>query len=290
MLSATSVGADDRGAVRRRRRCRAARRSSPAWPAGRRSRCACRPAARSTAPTASSRRRAARGRSLPLARVVARGRAGRRRRLQGDRADRRAPRLVRTRSRRRRRRCSICCARSTRSTRDVTFRDQLARADGLHAGDRRPRRVERRTVRAALPSAAAARQRPDARAMRRPYTLDYYRRLVDGIVDAPAARLDRVRHDRRFPRRDRRGLRREPRRTCRASPLSHLHVFPYSDRPGTEATHACRDKVDGPVDPRARRRGCAQIGAELTRRFRQSQVGTDPSGADARGRHAGRDG
>ena len=30
------------------------------------------------------------------------------------------------------------------------------------------------------------------------------------------------------------------------SPLSHLHVFPYSDRPGTEAA-AMTDKVPGPV-------------------------------------------
>ena len=41
--------------------------------------------------------------------------------------------------------------------------DQLARADGLHRRDRRSRRRERRTVRAALPPAAAARQRADAR-------------------------------------------------------------------------------------------------------------------------------
>ena len=33
-----------------------------------------------------------------------------------------------------------------------------------------------------------------------------------------------------------------------ASPLTHLHVFPYSDRPGTAAT-AMRDKVRWRDDP-----------------------------------------
>jgi threonylcarbamoyladenosine tRNA methylthiotransferase MtaB len=56
-----------------------------------------------------------------------------------------------------------------------------------------------------------------------------------------------------------------------SSPLTHVHVFPYSDRPGTEAS-AMPDKVPGAaVRDRARRiRG---IGERLTRRFRASQLG-----------------
>ncbi len=55
---------------------------------------------------------------------------------------------------------------------------------------------------------------------------------------------------------------------CRTSPLSHVHVFPYSDRPGTAAT-AMPGKVPGAV---IRERGARlrAIGAELSRRFRAS--------------------
>ena len=60
-------------------------------------------------------------------------------------------------------RWSICCARSTAidARRDVSH--QLARADGLHAGSRRSSWPRARPVRAALPSAAAARERSHAR-------------------------------------------------------------------------------------------------------------------------------
>ena len=108
-------------------------------------------------------------------------------------------------------------------------------------------------------------------AMRRPYTIDEYRRLVDGIVarlphaaigsdmivgfpgetdDEFAANLDYL----------------------PASPLTHLHVFPYSDRPGTDATRMV-GKVHGSVirDRGARLR---EIGARLAARFRASQAGT----------------
>jgi threonylcarbamoyladenosine tRNA methylthiotransferase MtaB len=55
------------------------------------------------------------------------------------------------------------------------------------------------------------------------------------------------------------------------SPLSHLHVFPYSDRPGTEAT-AMSGKVPGAV---VRERGAhlRALGAALSHRFRASQTG-----------------
>src|SRR6185295_4469568 len=55
-------------------------------------------------------------------------------------------------------------------------------------------------------------------------------------------------------------------------PLSHLHVFPYSDRPGTEAS-AMRPKVDG-VLIRERARQIRELGTEMTRTFRAAQAGT----------------
>ena len=57
-----------------------------------------------------------------------------------------------------------------------------------------------------------------------------------------------------------------------ALPLSHLHVFPYSDRPGTQAT-AMTEKVPGAL-VRARARTIREIGAGLTSAFRAAQVGT----------------
>jgi threonylcarbamoyladenosine tRNA methylthiotransferase MtaB len=54
--------------------------------------------------------------------------------------------------------------------------------------------------------------------------------------------------------------------------LTHLHVFPYSDRPGTAAS-TMNDKVGGGT-VRARARQLRDIGEALTRRFRESQEGT----------------
>ena len=71
--------------------------------------------------------------------------------------------------------------------------------------------------------------------MRRPYTLAYYCALVDGIVDRlPHAAIgtDMIVG---FPGETDADF-------CLnldylpAAPLSHVHVFPYSDRPGTAAT------------------------------------------------------
>jgi threonylcarbamoyladenosine tRNA methylthiotransferase MtaB len=55
-------------------------------------------------------------------------------------------------------------------------------------------------------------------------------------------------------------------------PLTHLHVFPYSDRPGTEAS-AMERKVDG-ATTRERGRELRALGATMARRFRESQAGT----------------
>jgi threonylcarbamoyladenosine tRNA methylthiotransferase MtaB len=55
-------------------------------------------------------------------------------------------------------------------------------------------------------------------------------------------------------------------------PLSHLHVFPYSDRPGTAAS-LLGGRVDGAV-VRDRGRRVRDIGREMSSRFRASQRGT----------------
>jgi threonylcarbamoyladenosine tRNA methylthiotransferase MtaB len=108
-------------------------------------------------------------------------------------------------------------------------------------------------------------------AMRRPYTLEYYRRLVNGIIERlPHASIgtDMIvgfpgETDEDFGR----SLEYLPR-----SPLSHLHVFPYSDRPGTEASMMSA-KVAGPI-VRERGAGIRGVGSELARRFREAQAGT----------------
>ena len=55
-------------------------------------------------------------------------------------------------------------------------------------------------------------------------------------------------------------------------PLTHLHVFPYSDRPGTDAT-AMDDKIDG-ATIRERGQRVRAIGHQMSTRFRGSQLGT----------------
>jgi len=54
-------------------------------------------------------------------------------------------------------------------------------------------------------------------------------------------------------------------------PLTYLHVFPYSDRPGTRASQL-RPKVDG-REIRERARQVREIGERMTQRFRRSQWG-----------------
>jgi len=108
-------------------------------------------------------------------------------------------------------------------------------------------------------------------AMRRPYTLDDYRRLVDAVhARLPDASIgsDMIvgfpgETDEDF------GANVD---YLPSSPLTHLHVFPYSDRPGTEAS-SMREKVDG-ITIRDRGMQLRQIGAGLTRRFHASQSGT----------------
>jgi threonylcarbamoyladenosine tRNA methylthiotransferase MtaB len=108
-------------------------------------------------------------------------------------------------------------------------------------------------------------------AMRRPYTIEYYASLVDDIrariphasigsdiiVGFPGETDDDVEQLAGY---------------LEQSPLTHLHVFPYSDRPGTPAS-GMTGKVSGGV-VRERGRRIREIGRALTARFRASQVGT----------------
>jgi threonylcarbamoyladenosine tRNA methylthiotransferase MtaB len=108
-------------------------------------------------------------------------------------------------------------------------------------------------------------------AMRRPYAVGYYRSLVDSIrARLPHASIgsDMIVG---FPGESDVDFQANLDYLAR-SPLSHLHVFPYSDRPGTAAS-VMRGKVDGAV---TRERGLQlrAVGSELTRRFHSAQHGT----------------
>jgi threonylcarbamoyladenosine tRNA methylthiotransferase MtaB len=108
------------------------------------------------------------------------------------------------------------------------------------------------------------------RAMRRPYSTAYYRALVERIrTAAPDAAIgsDIIvgfpgEADSHFD---------DMCRMLEDLPLTHLHVFPYSDRPGTEASRKC-PKVDGRV-VRERGRAVRAIGERMGRRFKASQAG-----------------
>lgn len=108
-------------------------------------------------------------------------------------------------------------------------------------------------------------------AMRRPYTIGYFASLVDDIrrripnaslgsdiiVGFPGETDEDFEHLASYLER---------------SPLTHIHVFPYSDRPGTAAS-TFTGKVNGVV-VRERGRRIRDIGRVLSERFRASQIGT----------------
>jgi threonylcarbamoyladenosine tRNA methylthiotransferase MtaB len=109
------------------------------------------------------------------------------------------------------------------------------------------------------------------RLMRRPYSLDEYRRLVDGIAGRlPHASIgsDIIVG---FPGETDEDFAANV-AYLSGAPLSHLHVFPYSDRPGTEAS-AMHGKVPGPV---VRQRGALvrRVAEDARHRFRAAQAGT----------------
>jgi threonylcarbamoyladenosine tRNA methylthiotransferase MtaB len=108
------------------------------------------------------------------------------------------------------------------------------------------------------------------RAMRRPYTLADYARLVDRVrTRLPYASIgtDLIAG---FP-----GETDEDADALldylRRSPLTSLHVFPYSDRPGTAAASMPAKVHGAAVRERARR--LREVGAGLAARFRRAQHG-----------------
>ena len=112
-------------------------------------------------------------------------------------------------------------------------------------------------------------------AMRRPYAAAYYASLVDMIrtrIPHAAIGSDVIvgfpgESDADFDRLV---------SYLEGSPLTHVHVFPYSDRPGTAAS-AMGDRVHGgAIRERARR--VRAIGRRLMDRFHDAQVGTTQRG------------
>jgi threonylcarbamoyladenosine tRNA methylthiotransferase MtaB len=109
------------------------------------------------------------------------------------------------------------------------------------------------------------------RAMRRPYVVAEYRDLVErirAVMPHAAIGSDVIVG---FPGETDADFR-ELCNVLDDLPLTHLHVFPYSDRPGTEAT-TLEAKVEGAVI-RERGREVRDIGARLAREFRKSQAGS----------------
>ena len=109
------------------------------------------------------------------------------------------------------------------------------------------------------------------RAMRRPYCVADYAALVEDLhrrIPHASIGSDIIVG---FPGETPAHFR-ELRDALERLPLTHLHVFPYSDRPGTEAS-ARFPKVAGDVI-RERGRQVRAIGETMTRRFRETQAGT----------------
>jgi threonylcarbamoyladenosine tRNA methylthiotransferase MtaB len=108
-------------------------------------------------------------------------------------------------------------------------------------------------------------------AMSRPYTIGYYADLVEHVRRRlPAASIgsDVIVG---FPG-EADGDFEELVTYLESSPLTHLHVFPYSDRPGTRAA-AMSGAVPGPII-RQRSAAIRAISQRLTARFNQAQIGT----------------
>jgi threonylcarbamoyladenosine tRNA methylthiotransferase MtaB len=108
-------------------------------------------------------------------------------------------------------------------------------------------------------------------AMQRPYTPAFYRRLVERIRERiPDAAIGSdviVGFPGELP-----SHAGELVSFLGVLPLTHLHVFPYSDRAGTQAA-GMGHKVSG-IDIRERGAAVRAVGSALTRRFQQSQVGS----------------
>jgi threonylcarbamoyladenosine tRNA methylthiotransferase MtaB len=111
-------------------------------------------------------------------------------------------------------------------------------------------------------------------AMRRPYTADRYREIVcrvrDRMPDA-AIGTDLIVG---FPGEAARDFDLQ-RQALDEWPLTHLHVFPYSDRPGTAAARM-DERVPG-AEIRRRAEQLRAIGREKTARFYERMVGRELS-------------
>ena len=108
-------------------------------------------------------------------------------------------------------------------------------------------------------------------AMRRPYTIEYYSTLVDDIrARIPHASIgaDVIVG---FPGETDDDFHLLETHLDR-SPLTHVHVFPYSDRPGTDAASMSGKTAGAVVRERGRR--IREIAQRLSQRFRDSQVGS----------------
>jgi threonylcarbamoyladenosine tRNA methylthiotransferase MtaB len=110
--------------------------------------------------------------------------------------------------------------------------------------------------------------------MRRPYTADRYREIVcrvrDRMPDA-AIGTDLIVG---FPGEAARDFDLQ-RQALDEWPLTHLHVFPYSDRPGTAAARM-DERVPG-AEIRRRAEQLRAIGREKTARFYERMVGRELS-------------
>jgi threonylcarbamoyladenosine tRNA methylthiotransferase MtaB len=109
------------------------------------------------------------------------------------------------------------------------------------------------------------------RAMRRPYTASAYAALIESIhTRVPHASIgsDLIVG---FPGESSEHFA-QTENLLRDLPLTHLHVFPYSDRPGTEASRL-GGRVDG-AEVRDRGRRIRDIGQTMARQFRNSQRGS----------------
>jgi threonylcarbamoyladenosine tRNA methylthiotransferase MtaB len=108
-------------------------------------------------------------------------------------------------------------------------------------------------------------------AMRRPYRIADYAQLVDDIrarVAHAAIGTDVIVG---FPGETEDDFR-QLAADFEASPVTHVHVFPYSDRPGTAASRL-GGRAPGTV-VRERARVIREISGQLAARFRESQLGT----------------
>jgi len=112
-------------------------------------------------------------------------------------------------------------------------------------------------------------------AMRRPYSVDFYRRLVEGIrgrIPHASIGTDVIVG---FP-----GESETDAQVCErlvgSLPLSYLHVFPYSDRPGTAASAMTAKVAPARVKDRAAR--LRDLGMQLSSRFLRAQIGTTRPG------------